>query len=139
MIRSHHAPEPSPFPDLTALLDLVFIVMVFLLLTTNIAVKSMDVALPQTDQSDVLRSPQQNVITINLLAHEPYWALEGTQYSDWSNFTSALLSAVKRSPDNSLIIAADKSASVETMLQLLAFLQKNQINATNIMMEDSQP
>ena len=138
MIRSKSIPEPTLLPDLTPLLDLVFIVMVFLLLTTNIAVKTMDITIPNTDDSEVLTSPEQDAITVNILAQAPYWAIQGTVFSDWSLFTQELLRSVKNSPDKTLIIAADKSASVEMMLKLLAFLQKNQINATNIMMEDTQ-
>lgn len=36
-------------PDLTPLLDIIFIVMVFLLLTASVRLESLEVALPTTD------------------------------------------------------------------------------------------
>lgn len=138
MITSKPQQNSSLFPDLTPLLDLVFIVMVFLLLTANVEIKTMDVHIPQTEESDILSSPKKDIITVNILARESSWAIQGTPYSDWKLFTKELLTTVENSPQKTLVIAADKSASIEAMLKLLAFLQKNQINATNIMMEDTQ-
>ncbi len=139
MITSNLEQKASLTPDLTPLLDLVFIVMVFLLLTTNIQIKTMDVHIPQTEDNEVLSSLEKDVITVNILpGQEAGWAVQGNHYSDWALFSAELLSQIKAAPDKTLIIAADKTASVEAMLKLLAFLQKNQINATNIVMEDSQ-
>ncbi len=138
MITSRQEQKTSVTPDLTPLLDLVFIVMVFLLLTTNIQIKTMDVHIPQTEASSVLSALQKEVITINILpTQEAGWAIQGERYSDWSLFSAELLNQIKAAPDKTVIIAADKAASVEAMLKLLAFLQNNQINATNIVMEDN--
>lgn len=135
-IHSQQGESSTLFPDLTPLLDLVFIVMVFLLLTTNIQIKTMDINIPQTEEESVLSSPEEEVITINILAEKSTWAIQGKHYNNWNLFTQALLQEVTQSPKKTLIIAADREASVEAMLQLLSFLQKNQISATNIMMEE---
>ncbi|WP_375753347.1 ExbD/TolR family protein [Vibrio sp. HN007] len=140
MIRSGQSARRSSgsiMPDLTPLLDLIFIVMVFLLLTTNISVKTMDIQIPQTKESDVLSTPEKAVISVGILATEPHWSIEGNTFTNWDKFSSALLEQVKASPKKILVIAADKEANVESMLKLLAFLQSNNINATNIIMEDS--
>lgn len=140
MIRSGKSSQHSSgslMPDLTSLLDLVFIVMVFLLLTTNISVQTMDIQIPQTEESNVLSSPENTVISVGILPTEPGWALDGDTFSDWSSFSAALIKQVQANPKKTLVIAADKEASVESMLKLLAFLQSNNINATNIIMEDS--
>jgi biopolymer transport protein ExbD len=138
MITSGDQQQNPLTPDLTPLLDLIFIVLVFLLLTTNIQIKTMEVNLPQTLDHEILESPDKEVITINIHAKDSLWAIEGNRYSDWARFTHDLMSAIKKHPNKTLVIAADKSASVEAMLKLLAFLQKNQINATNIIMDNQE-
>lgn len=137
MIRSQPESESTSFtPDLTPLLDIIFIVMVFLLLTANIQIKTMDIAIPQTNDSEVLESPNREVIAINVLSGEPSWALQGEPLHDWETFTTQLLEAIKQAPDKPVVIAADKQANVESMLKVLAFMQNNNINATNIVMEE---
>ena len=122
-------------PDLTPLLDIIFIVMVFLLLTATVKIKSLDVELPQTS-TQILQTTKADPITLNLVATEPYWALDGQSVDNWDNFSQQLLAAVKAHSDKPVVIGADKKASVEQMLKLLAFLQKNDIKATQLLMED---
>ncbi len=52
-------------PDLTPLLDIIFIVMVFLMLTTAVKLDSLDVNLPSSD-SQAVASVDQKSITLNI-------------------------------------------------------------------------
>lgn len=136
MIRSQPESDSNSFtPDLTPLLDIIFIVMVFLLLTANVQIKTLDVAIPQTEDEAVLETPDRDLLAINVLTSSPYWALQGETIEEWSDFTKQFLDAVEANPKMPVVIAADKQASVENMLKVLAFLQNNQITATNIVME----
>lgn len=135
MIKAHPSPAPSLMPDLTPLLDIIFIVMVFLLLTAAVKFESLDVSLPTTDSSMTSMVDKQS-ITVNILANEPYWALEGKHYIDWNNFTQALLE--ESSNKRPIIIGADKTAEVQHLVKLLAFLQDNGIAATQLLTEDPQ-
>ncbi|EAS45091.1 biopolymer transporter ExbD [Photobacterium profundum] len=123
-------------PDLTPLLDIIFIVMVFLLLTASVKLKALDVELPKTE-TQILQTTEADPITINLIAKEPYWALQGQSFNTWDSFTVALLKQVKDGPTKPVVIGADKNASVEQMLKLLAFLQQHEIKATQLLMEDN--
>jgi len=123
-------------PDLTPLLDIIFIVMVFLLLTASVKLKALDVELPRTE-TQILQTTEADPITINLIAKEPFWALQGQSFNTWDSFTVALLKQVKNGPTKPVVIGADKNASVEQMLKLLAFLQQHEIKATQLLMEDN--
>lgn len=124
-------------PDLTPLLDIIFIVMVFLLLTASVKLQSLEVELPQTE-TQTLQTTESDPVTVNLTAQAPYWALQGSPVANWDEFKQALLKEVKANPDKPVVIGADKSGSVENMLKLLAFLQQHEIKATQLLMEEDK-
>ncbi|CAM2910498.1 ExbD/TolR family protein [Vibrio mytili] len=140
MIQSHSRLLEEDFkPDLTPMIDIIFIVMVFLLLTANVSVQTLNVDIPKTQEASQLTSPDKPVISIGILnSEEQKWALDGEKFSDWSDFTAALLKLRKDFPDKPFVVAADKKAEIESMLKLFAFMQKHQISATNIVMEEQQ-
>ncbi|HHF2977379.1 TPA: ExbD/TolR family protein [Vibrio diabolicus] len=121
-------------PDLTPLLDIIFIVMVFLMLTAAVKLDSLDVNLPSTESQAVTDVDKQS-ITVNILKDEPYWAINGKTYIDWGNFTLALLEESKSS-DKPIVIGAEKTANIQSLVQLLGFLQENGIQATQLLTEE---
>lgn len=125
----------SILPDLTPLLDIIFIVMVFLLLTASIKLQTLEVDLPTSNSAAISEVDKQSV-TINILAKSPYWALQGEQFDDWDSFTKALVTLVIDKPDADIVIASDKTAQIQNMVKLLAFLQENQISATQLLIEE---
>lgn len=134
MISASNSYEPKALlPDLTPLLDIIFIVMVFLMLTASVKLESLQVDLPTTDSSAVSEVDNQSV-TVNILASEPYWAINKHQYKDWDNFAIALLEQ-SRSSDKRIIIGAEKTADVQHLVKLLAFMQENNIPATQLLTE----
>ncbi|HGH6024736.1 TPA: ExbD/TolR family protein [Vibrio mimicus] len=134
MIKSPTKPNDLGLtPDLTPLLDIIFIVMVFLLLTASVRLESLEVALPTTD-SPVVNEVDKESITINLLATEPYWAIDGKPYLDWHNFSLALLETVQSSK-RPIVIGADQGAEVQQLVKLLVFLQEHGIQATQLLTE----
>ncbi|WP_087017979.1 ExbD/TolR family protein [Thaumasiovibrio subtropicus] len=138
MISSQSHQSSQDFkPDLTPLLDIIFIVMVFLLLTASINIQTLEIDVPQTDEESVLTNVEQDVIAINIKSTAPHWAINGTTYTHWDEFTQALLDNVAEHPEHSLILGADKQANVELMLKMLAFMQKHHLSQTQIIMEEA--
>lgn len=125
-------------PDITPLLDIIFIVLVFLLLTANIPLQSLEVDLPQTDSEALSSIQDSKSITINLLAGNPAWALQGEQYENWEQFKPVLQAQAAALKETDLILASDKNVTVDSMLKLLAFLQEHQIQATQILMDEGK-
>ncbi len=138
MIQSHSRMLEDEFkPDLTPMIDIIFIVMVFLLLTANVSVQTLNVDIPKMEDASQLTSPDKPVISIGILHSEDQkWALDGEKFSDWNTFTSELLKVRDSFPNKPFVIAADKKSDVESMLNLFLFMQKHQISATNIVMEE---
>ncbi|MED5503696.1 MAG: biopolymer transporter ExbD, partial [Pseudomonadota bacterium] len=123
-------------PDLTPLLDIIFIVMVFLMLTAAVKLDSLDVNLPSTDSQAVSEVDKES-ITVNILKEEPHWAINGKAYINWENFTLALLEESK-STDKPIVIGAEKTADIQSLVKLLGFLQENGIQSTQLLTEESQ-
>ncbi|BBM67102.1 biopolymer transporter ExbD [Vibrio alfacsensis] len=136
MIKAPRENNHSLTPDLTPLLDIIFIVMVFLMLTAAVKLDSLDVNLPSTDSKAVAEVDKQS-ITVNILNEAPYWAINGKTYIDWKNFTLALLEESKSS-DKPIVIGAEKTADIQYLVKLLGFLQENGIQATQLLTEESQ-
>ncbi|AUI87825.1 biopolymer transporter ExbD [Vibrio azureus] len=129
-------PQSALSLDLTPLLDIIFIVMVFLMLTAAVKLESLDITLPMADNVSV-SDVDQAAITVNVLREAPYWAINGKKYIDWENFTLALLEehSANKKP---IIIGAEKNAEIQSLVQLLSFLQKNGIEATQLLTESSE-
>jgi len=132
--QSQHQPE-LPQVDLTPLLDIIFIVMVFLMLSANIKLQSLQVDLPTTDTSAV-QVVDNKAVTINILHSQPHWAIDGEAQKDWVGFQEKLIQIVEEKPETQWIIAADKTAEVQHMVKLLGFLQQHNIQATQLLIEE---
>ncbi|MCL1137800.1 ExbD/TolR family protein [Shewanella pneumatophori] len=121
--------------DLTPLIDIIFIVLVFLLLTANTQLLSLPVDVPTEADSNLSAVSQEKHIAINVLVNEPHWALDGQSYADFAAFEAAFAKSFKANPKAKVIIAADKTAPVQPLMTLLAALQRQNITNTQILME----
>jgi biopolymer transport protein ExbD len=139
MIRITQKAPMSMSLELTPLIDIIFIVVVFLLLTANARLLSLPVDIPDSD-SEI--SQDENVttpLTISLLNESPSYAIGEEPFYEWSAFKAALLLNIAADKDRALSIAAAHDADVEPLLKLLALLNEQQITNTHILMEDAQP
>lgn len=121
--------------DLTPLIDIIFIVLVFLLLTANTQLLSLPVDVPTETDSSLSALSQDRHIAINVLQSEPHWALDGQSYSDFNAFEAAFTQAFKANPKAKVVIAADKTAPVQPLMTVLAAMQRQNITNTQILME----
>lgn len=127
--------SPSFGLDLTPLIDIIFIVLVFLLLTANTQLLSLPVDVPTEADSNLSAVSQEKHIAINVLVNEPHWALDGKSYADFDEFEAAFSNSFKANPKAKVIIAADKTAPVQPLMTVLAALQRQNISNTQILME----
>ncbi|WP_299493094.1 biopolymer transporter ExbD [uncultured Shewanella sp.] len=124
--------------DLTPLIDIIFIVLVFLLLTANVPLLSLQVDIPAAANADLTPVVMEKQIAINVMPSSPQWAINGKDYDHWSEFEAAFNTEFASQPNANLIIAADKSAPIEPLMQLLNLLQQHEISQTQILMENTQ-
>lgn len=139
MIKAKPATAFSGAFELTPLIDIIFIVVVFLLLTANSQLFSVKVDIPSSDSTAPSASISAQTMTLSLRAEAPFWAMNEQRFNDWQQFKPALLAAIKTSnPGRQFNIATDKHAAVEPLIKLLSLLNEQGITNTHILME-AQP
>ena len=126
-----------PAADLTPLLDVVFIVMVFLLFTANAQTLSLPVNLPEAsrEQAEVTQEPK--TLTVSILADEQAWAIAEERLDSFEAFSAALLTEVQAAPETTVLVAGDKEAPLGNLVKLMMFLSEHEITAARVLMEDT--
>ncbi len=121
-------------PDLTALLDVIFLLLVFFILTANSVEHTLELDLPEqgADQAKPVENPE--TITLSLFVDENRWAIEGRELDRWETVEKAMIKIRNERPDVDVIIAADRRVAVERLLQVLAFLQREAVHTAQIQM-----
>lgn len=121
--------------ELTPLIDVIFIVIVFLLLTANVRLLSLPVTVPVTDDVETASKTTQSIIAITVSNDNAGWYLEKAYFSDWSLFHTHLLVAIKEKPESKITLAADQQADVQRFVKVLTLLQQQQVIDTRIIVE----
>jgi biopolymer transport protein ExbD len=122
-------------PDLTPLLDVMFMLIIFLVLTTNAAQQVFDVKLPE-DKEDALETlVEDDTIKITIFAEDDSWAINEQKYSDFDKLKNSLIDSYDNSSEKKVIVYGDKSATIDRLMSLLTFLRSNGIETADIVME----
>ena len=114
---------------------MIFIVIVFLLLTANVRLLSLPVTVPVADDMATVANTNQAIIAITISNDNAGWYLEKEYFSDWALFRTRLLIAIKEKPDSKITFAADQQADVQRFVQVLTLLQQQQVTDTRIIVE----
>lgn len=121
-------------PDLTPMLDMLFIILVFLMLSSGVIFKALELKLPSSSNSNLEPYQQSNNLLLEI--HPDFYLLEEQKITDFNILKQRLDQMDLVSSDKELIIAGDKNVSIETLLNLLTYLQAKQIKTANILMND---
>jgi biopolymer transport protein ExbD len=120
--------------DLTPMIDILFIVLVFFILTANPVEHALKVDLPAKGAEQAEALTVKNSIQITLFT-EKKWALNDRVFTDWPATKTAFKAAISNAPEREIIIATARDASVEQLLELMAFLQQENLQAAQILMD----
>ena len=133
MIRLPQAgiPSASLLPDLTPLLDVIFIVLVFFLLTAQQPILELPLDLPKSDAAlnDASSAPSERIVI--MLDEQGVWRFAGQPQASFNSLRESL----ERNPTAAVDLALHQLAPLEKFLQLLALLKTLGIDDTQILME----
>jgi biopolymer transport protein ExbD len=122
-------------PDLTPLLDVMFMLIVFLILTANAVPFAVDVALPSDEQAVSRAVEEDKTLTLTLLPEGEGWQLNQQNYFDETAMQQALLAEYRKHKEQRIIIAGEKSVSMQKLLNAITFLRKHQIQTADILVK----
>lgn len=133
MIRLPQAgiPSASLLPDLTPLLDVIFIILVFFLLTAQQPLLELPLDLPKSDSapSQAASPPIERMVI--MLDEQGTWRFAGQPQAGFDSLRDAL----EQQRPSALDLALHQQAPLEKFLQLLALLEQLGIDDTQILME----
>jgi len=120
-------------PDLTPMLDILFILLVFFILTAGAVFKTLNIQLPSAVSEE---TPTNNNIMVEIAPTE--YAVEGVTVANIEELKTAILKAVAQNPKGEIIIAGDKDVSIQRLLGLLTELQAQGITTANILIKNKK-
>ncbi len=124
-------PTASLLPDLTPLLDVIFIVLVFFLLTAQqpLLELPLDLAKTETELNTLSQSSSERMVI--RLDEQGTWRFAGQPQASFKSLRAALESHSPPAVD----LALHRQAPLEKFLELLALLKTLGIDDTQILME----
>ena len=125
--------ENRVLPALPALLDVLFIVLVFLLLSVAVQVNVMEVALPDTGKDgQIVSEHEPTVLSLMYDGEEVSYALNDQPFSTQQTLMQAVNHMAQSAP---LFIAVDRQVPSEELVKLLADLSIQNRQIANILIE----
>ena len=73
-------------PDLTPLLDVMFMLVIFLVLTTNTIHQVFDVKLPEDKEGVANILSEDDLIKITIFSEDNLWAINEEKFNNFENF-----------------------------------------------------
>ncbi len=104
-------------PNLTPLIDVVFMLIVFLLLTPNAAQYAVTVDLPEASSATL--SEREALVLQPPATEGGAWGLDDQSYEDAAAVRQALVRALEGNDDQALVIAIDAAASSQRLLDAM--------------------
>lgn len=122
--------------DLTPLIDVVFILLIFFILTANVAQNVFDLELPKADDGYKAeeRDIKENLVKLTLFANGEY-AIEEKKVLGYTAFKERVLAVYFKNSSTKFLIIAENTLSVEKMMEFLTFLKSNNITKIDILLK----
>ena len=122
-------------PDLTPMLDILFILLVFFMLAVGQVFQTMDLNLPESTSQEITQAQMDNIIVLSLGNNENSYAINDKKIQNLEAFKQEILKTVQTHSDQKIVLAGDRSVSLERLLNILTFLNDNGIQTANILMQ----
>lgn len=125
-------------PDLTPMLDILFILLVFFMLAVGQVYQTMDLTLPKSAANEETALPRDKVLVLSMGQAADSYAINDRQVEGLETFKAELLKAVQDNPEQKVVLAGDRDVSLERLLSVLTFLNNNGIQTANILMQSGE-
>ena len=133
--KSHLAEEI--FIDVTPLVDVMLILLLFFLLMVNVTQHVYPVNLPQSDPSFKESVSLKDPIKVTIFKGGKF-AIDARKYPDINSAKEALLNKLKNNKQTKVVVIPDSKSTSGTLISLLTFFEGNQIENVDILVEDGR-
>lgn len=122
--------------DLTAMIDVVFILLLFFVLTSNVAQNIFDIELPKADSSYTEEGEAASFLEIRLtLFSNGEFAIESGKIQNFEAFKAEILKIYNKNPQAKFLIVSESTLPVQTLMELLTFLKAQKITKIDILLQ----
>jgi len=123
----------APAIELTPLIDIVFIVIVFLLVTANVPLLKLPVSIPEASENPSAEVVDSDSAVITVPSKDALWGLDDKEYESWEAFKTQLQARADK--DLSVSIAADGDAQAEALITVMSLLNEMKLQNVQILMK----
>lgn len=133
-------PQPSRskwamVADLTPLIDVLFMLIIFMVLTANSAQIALDAVFPNTEETTLSAPESDAPLTVVVRSQGPFYQIDGQSPTDWEAAKQSLLSRHSEEPDRPVVLVVEPDSESQKLLDVLAYLQANNIVSAQIIAE----
>ena len=132
-----HKPDTNPLvmPDITALLDVLFILLVFMLLTAAIKLDMLTVTLPnagsEAQSIETVKKPL--VLSLQFTEQKLTYGLAEQPFESLDSLFIAL--AEKNNENRTLVLAVDENTPSHYLIDLLSELSAKNFSVANLLID----
>lgn len=119
-------------PDLTPLIDVIFILVVFLILNFNAPEYFIKVDLPKDEENISQNIIDKKDIKIYIDKDIAGWKVNDLQIDKAANLRNKINILSKNYSESKILIYVDQDAQISRLITLLTILEKNNFKQTNI-------
>jgi len=132
--QQHEAGLHDLMPDLTPMLDILFILLVFFMLTAGAVYQSIDITLPSSveEELSIVNEPKHIMLEIR----PDSFVVDGEQVNTLAGLKQLIPTIIAQKAGYEFVVAGDKDIAIERLLKVLTFLQSQGIVTANILMQE---
>ncbi|MBF0239084.1 MAG: biopolymer transporter ExbD [SAR324 cluster bacterium] len=123
--------DPENSIDLTSLLDVMFILLIFFILTAGITHIYTEINLPQTTEGTSPVSTLDEPLMIEIHASDK-WILAGKPVAKFEDLKTAIIEFRKTKPEGEYVIAPENNIEINRLLSLLNFMASLEIDKVQV-------
>lgn len=135
---SEYENKRSLMPDMTALLDVIFILLIFMMLTANVAPQLLEIDLPQATAP--AKNVEANAITLGI-SEQGMFSINQQQFDSWEMFETDLMKQLQQHQQQygskpQLLVTADKDVVLQPFVKLANWLSGQGIAVAEVVVSD---
>lgn len=121
--------------DLTPLIDVLFMLLIFMVLTANSAQVALNGAVPSTQETG-LQSPEPGQkVRLRIQQGEIPYVVEGQEANDWATARAILEDLLDRDGRTGFSVMVDPDVSVQRLVDVMAYSQAKGMSEADILLE----